>query len=62
MIEDVHHQILVSPAPAGGNLNWFDGFFSACESLGCRIDYLATNNYHGEVDLVMEELENLYQR
>ena len=24
--------------------------------------YLATHNYHGDVDLVMEELENLYLR
>ena len=52
----------MSPAPAGGNLKWFDGFFDACESLGCRVDYLATHNYHGDVDLVMEELENLYLR
>lgn len=26
-VSDVFFQILVSPAPAGGNTNWFDPFF-----------------------------------
>ena len=34
----------------------------ACERLGCRIDYLATHDYDGHVDNVMEKLENLYNR
>jgi len=55
-------KILVSPAPAGGNTNWFDGFFEACELLGCRIDYLATHDYQGEVDTVMNKLEMLHER
>jgi len=53
---------LVSPAPAGGRTDWFDPFFEACERLGCRIDYLATHDYDGHVDNVMEKLENLYNR
>jgi len=54
---------LVSPSAAGGgNLQWFDAFFQACEVLGCRIDYLATHDYHGDVDLVMDRLEMLHQR
>jgi len=55
-------KILVSPAPAGGNTNWFDPFFEACENLGCRIDYLATHDYEGNVDHVMNRLEMLYNR
>jgi len=55
-------KILVSPAPAGGNTNWFDKFFEFCEVLGCRIDYLATHDYDGHANHVMNKLENLYQR
>jgi len=55
-------RILVSPAPAGGNTHWFDQFFQACEALGCRIDYLATHDYDGHVNKVMERLEDLYNR
>ena len=56
-------QILVSPSAAGGgSLQWFETFFPICEALGCRIDYLATHDYHGDADLVMERLEMLYQR
>ena len=59
----LHSQVLVSPAPAGGrNTAWFDPFFAACEELGCRIDYLATHNYQGEVEEVMADLEFLYNR
>ena len=53
---------MVSPAPAGGNTNWFDPFFEACENLGFRIDYLATHDYVGDVDKVMDKLELLYNR
>jgi len=53
---------LVSPAPAGGNTNWFDPFFEACELLGCRIDYLATHDYAGNADAVMNRLKMLHQR
>lgn len=53
---------LVSPAPAGGNTNWFDQFFAECEVLGCRIDYLATHDYTGHADQVMNHLKDLYQR
>merc|ERR1719481_1551314 len=55
-------KILVSPAPAAGKTSWFDPFFEICESLGCRIDYLATHDYRGEVDKVMARLEDLYNR
>ena len=55
-------QTLVSPAPAGGNTNWFDPFFEACEALGCRIDYLATHDYDGNADHVMNRLKMLHQR
>ena len=56
-------QILVSPSAAGGgSLQWFETFFPICEALGCRIDYLATHDYHGDADLVMERLEMLHQR
>ena len=34
----------------------------ACEALGCRIDYLATHDYRGEADKVMQRLELLHQR
>ena len=30
--------------------------------LGCRIDYLATHDYRGEADKVMERLEMLHHR
>ena len=30
--------------------------------LGCRIDYLATHDYRGDADKVMERLEMLYHR
>merc|ERR1712098_129983 len=53
---------LVSPAPAGGNIAWFDQFFEECEALGCRIDYLATHDYTGVADTVMNHLHNLYNR
>jgi len=55
-------RLLVSPAPAGGNTNWFDPFFQACEELGCRIDYLATHDYDGNAKHVMNRLEMLYNR
>ena len=56
-------QILVSPSAAGGgSLQWFETFFPLCEALGCRIDYLATHDYHGDADLVMERLEMLHKR
>jgi len=55
-------RLLVSPAPAGGNTNWFDPFFQACEELGCRIDYLATHDYEGKANHVMNRLEMLYNR
>jgi len=55
-------KILVSPAPAGGNTNWFDPFFEECKLLGCRIDYLATHDYEGNVNHVMNRLEMLYNR
>ena len=33
-----------------------------CELLGCRIDYLATHDYTGDADQVMDKLEMLYNR
>ena len=53
----------MSPSAAGGKSEqWFEAFFDACESLGCRIDYLATHDYNGEADKVMNRLEDLYNR
>ena len=34
----------------------------ACEELGCRIDYLATHDYEGNANHVMNRLEMLYNR
>ena len=34
----------------------------ACEELGCRIDYLATHDYEGKANHVMNRLEMLYNR
>jgi len=62
-IQDMYpDKLLASPAPAGGNLNWFDPFFEICESLGCRIDFIATHDYRGHVNQVMNHLEDLYNR
>merc|ERR1712038_787559 len=56
-------RILVSPSAAGGgDEEWFERFFAECEILGCRIDYLATHDYHGETEMVMNRLEELYNR
>jgi len=55
-------RILVSPAPAGGSTAWFDKFFEFCEVLNCRIDYLATHDYAGKANQVMNRLEMLYNR
>ena len=53
----------MSPSAAGGgNEEWFERFFAECEILGCRIDYLATHDYHGETEVVMNRLEELYHR
>ena len=49
-------------AAVGGNEEWFERFFAECEILGCRIDYLATHDYHGETEVVMNRLEELYHR
>merc|ERR1719334_649205 len=55
-------RILVSPAPAGGNNDWFDEFFEYCDVLGCRVDYLAYHDYRGNANQVMNKLESLYNR
>ena len=34
----------------------------ACEVLGCRIDYLATHDYKGDVEELMGHMELLYNR
>ena len=53
----------MSPSAAGGKSEeWFEAFFDACASLGCRIDYLATHDYNGDADRVMNRLEDLYNR
>ena len=53
----------MSPSAAGGgDEEWFERFFAECEILGCRIDYLATHDYHGETEVVMNRLEELYHR
>merc|ERR1719188_2323908 len=54
---------LVSPAPAqGGQYEWFDEFFEICDSLGCRINYVAIHDYRGNANNVMNMLETLYNR
>jgi len=55
-------RILVSPAPAGGSTTWFNKFFEYCKVLNCRIDYLATHDYVGHANQVMNKLEDLYNR
>ena len=53
----------MSPSAAGGgDEEWFERFFAECEILGCRIDYLATHDYDGNANHVMNRLENLYDR
>merc|ERR1719370_2756948 len=37
-------------------------FFEFCEVLNCRIDYLATHDYAGKANQVMNRLEMLYNR
>ena len=39
------NQILISPATAGIDANWMDGFMDACDLLDCKIDYIATHEY-----------------
>jgi len=55
-------RILVSPAPAGGGIDWLDKFFEYCDVLGCRVDYVATHDYRGDADKVMARLEQIYNR
>lgn len=63
MLSRQSHKILVSPSASGGKSEqWFEAFFDACESLGCRIDYLATHDYNGDANKVMNRLEDLYNR
>ena len=44
------------------NIPIFHMKMQACELLGCRIDYLATHDYTGVADQVMDKLEMLYNR
>ena len=38
--------MLVSPSASPPNTTqWFDTFFSECELLGCRVDYLGKYRY-----------------
>jgi len=64
--EKYPNKILVSPCASAAHkedaIAWFDQFFDICSELGCRIDYLATHDYSGNVDMVMDALYNLYQR
>ena len=59
-------KILVSPSAASAQsedaYEWFHEFFDICMELGCRVDYLATHSYSGNVDNVMDALKTLYQR
>jgi len=56
-------KILVSPSASPPNAEqWFDEFFDICNSIGCRIDYLATHAYSGKAEYDRVYLEGLYQR
>jgi len=60
-------KVLISPSAApGGNVDtfqWFDQFFEECDKLGgCRVDYIATHSYTGNVDWDMGLLWKLYGR
>ena len=53
---------MVSPATAGANKRWFDIFWSKCQELGCRIDYLATHLYEGTPDQRISKLKAYSER
>lgn len=59
---------LVAPAPAPGGNNmsptdWYDQFFAACNNLGgCKVDYLATHSYSGNVDGDLKYINDLCKR
>jgi len=56
-------KVLVSPsASALTTTEWFDEFFTLCDILGCRVDYLATHCYKGNAEHVMQFVEELYHR
>ena len=53
------------PAPGGNNMTpqkWYDQFFDACKSLGCKVDYIATHSYSGCAECDVNYLKGLYQR
>ena len=41
---------------------WMDAFMEVCELIGCRIDYLATHQYTGTPEEIMEELKGYSER
>ena len=53
------------PAPGGSNMDpfsWYDQFFDACRSLGCKVDYIATHSYSGSAENDVKYLKDLYKR
>ena len=56
-------KILVSPcASAPNTTEWFDEFFSICEELGCKIDYLASHSYTCNAEKDLDFVNDLYER
>ena len=42
--------------------SWYDQFFDACHSLGCKVDYIATHSYSGSAENDVKYLKDLYKR
>ena len=41
---------------------WMDAFMEECDLLNCRIDYLATHNYVGTPEEIMNKLKAYSER
>ena len=56
------NKIMISPATAHVDTEWFDEFWDECQKLECRIDYLATHQYSGSPLQRIEELQKYSER
>ena len=52
----------MSPATGHMDTEWMDAFMEVCELIGCRIDYLATHQYTGTPEEIMEKLRTYSER
>ena len=52
----------MSPATGHMDTEWMDAFMEVCELIGCRIDYLATHQYTGTPQEIMEKLKAYSER